>query len=78
MRRPRTCCKKALKVNPDGLDANYFYADYLLDEGRGDEALVYLERAAKASDRPGRETADRGRRAEIAALKSRVTAKAGH
>ncbi len=70
--------KKALELNPQGIDPNYFYAEFLLDEGRGDEALVYLERAAKASDRPGRETADRGRRAEIAALKSRVTAKAGH
>lgn len=70
--------KQALELNPQGIDPNYFYAEYLLDEGRGNEALVYLDRAANAPDRPGRETADRGRRAEIATLKSRLTAKSGH
>jgi tetratricopeptide (TPR) repeat protein len=70
--------KRALEFNPQGIDPNYFYAEFLLDQGRGNEALVYLDRAAGAPDRPGRETADRGRRAEIAALKSRLTAKAAH
>lgn len=70
--------KKAIEINPQGIDPNYFYAEFLLDEGRGNEAITYLERAARAPDRPGRETADRGRRAEIAALNSRLTAKSGH
>jgi tetratricopeptide (TPR) repeat protein len=70
--------KRALELNPQGIDPNYFYAEYLFDEGRGNEAGTYLERASKAPDRPGRETADRGRRAEIAALNSRLAAKSGH
>jgi hypothetical protein len=70
--------KRALELNPQGIDPNYFYAEFLLDHGRGNEALAYLDRAAKAPDRPGRETADHGRRAEIAALRSRLTASAGH
>lgn len=70
--------KRALELNPQGIDPNYFYAEFLLDQGRGNEALAYLDRAAKAPDRPGRETADRGRRAEIAALRARMTAKAAH
>jgi predicted Zn-dependent protease len=70
--------KRALELNPQGIDPNYFYAEFLLDQGRGNEALAYLDRAATAPDRPGRESADRGRRAEIAALRSRLTADAGH
>jgi tetratricopeptide (TPR) repeat protein len=69
--------RKALEVNPSGIDPNYFYADYLYAEQRYSEALPYLERAAKAPPRPGHETADRGRRAEVAALTAKVKAKLG-
>jgi tetratricopeptide (TPR) repeat protein len=68
---------KALELNPNGIDPNYFYADFLYEEGRYADALKYLERAAKAPPRPGRETADKGRRAEIDALSARVKAKLG-
>ena len=68
---------KALELNPNGIDPNYFYADFLYEEGRYADALRYLERAAKAPPRPGRETADKGRRAEIDALSARVKAKLG-
>jgi len=60
--------KQALAVNPDGIDANYFYADYLMYRNRKAEAIPYLEQALKAPPRPGRETADEGRRAEARAL----------
>ncbi|HEX9208591.1 MAG TPA: tetratricopeptide repeat protein [Steroidobacteraceae bacterium] len=69
--------KKALELNPNGIDPNYFYAEYLYEQDRYKEALQYLDRAAKASPRPGREAADKGRRAEIATLKSKVEAKLG-
>jgi cytochrome c-type biogenesis protein CcmH/NrfG len=58
--------KKALALNPDGIDSNYFYADYLIGEERYAEARRYLEKAKKAAPRPGRELADSGRQAEIA------------
>jgi len=73
--RARELLKQALKVNPDGIDTNYFYADFLYTEGDYSAALPYLEKAARAPARPGREVADRGRRAEIAALTAKVRQK---
>ncbi len=67
--------QKALKLNPNGIDSNYFYAEYLFEEGRYAESLQYLGRAGKAAPRPGREVADKGRRGEIAALTVKVKAK---
>jgi tetratricopeptide (TPR) repeat protein len=75
--KARQLLKKALKLNPDGIDPNYFYADFLYTEGDYAEALPYLDKAAKAPPRPGRETADKGRHAEIAALTAKVKAKVG-
>lgn len=57
--------KKGLALNPDGIDSNYFYGDFLLDQGRYDDALQAFEKAAQAAPRPGRELADKGRKAEI-------------
>ena len=67
--------QKALKLNPNGIDPNYFYAEYLFEQGRYPEALQYLDKAGKAAPRPGRESADKGRRSEIAALTAKVKAK---
>lgn len=69
--------RKALELNPNGIDPNYFYAEYLHDQDRDREALQYLDRAAKALPRPGRETADRGRQDEVAALRRKLQAGAG-
>jgi len=64
--------KKALAINPDGIDPNFFYGEYLADRGRTGAALTYLEKALKAPPRPGREVADSGRRQEIQALLAKV------
>lgn len=45
--RARQYLEKALKLYPDQLDTNYFYGDFLLDQGEFDKALPYLERADK-------------------------------
>jgi len=58
--------KKGLELNKDGIDSNYFYGAFLIEQDRYDEARVYLEKAAAAPDRPHRELADQGRRGEIA------------
>jgi tetratricopeptide (TPR) repeat protein len=58
---------KGLSYNPDGIDSNYFYGDYLLDQKQYKKAVVALEKALKAPARPGRESADAGRRAEASA-----------
>jgi tetratricopeptide (TPR) repeat protein len=70
--KARELLKQALKINPDGIDPNYFYADFLVEEGEYAAALPYLEKAARAPARPGREVADRGRHADIAALTAKV------
>lgn len=64
--------RKALAINPQGIDPNYFYAEYLVEIGRPDEAVTYLERALSAPGRPGRQIADAGRRAEAAELLARI------
>lgn len=57
--------RKALMVNPDGIDPNFFYGDFLLQQGKAAEAKRYLNKALQAAPRPGRELADLGRRKEI-------------
>jgi len=69
--------KQALAVNPDGIDPNYFYADYLVYRERYADALPYLEKSLKAPPRAGREVADAGRREEARALLEKVKAKLG-
>ncbi|MDR0780878.1 MAG: tetratricopeptide repeat protein [Pseudomonadales bacterium] len=58
--------KQALVLAPDDIDANYFYADFLIEKKRYAEARSYLQKAQQAAPRPGRELADAGRREEIA------------
>lgn len=67
--------KQALSLNPNGIDSNFFYGDFLLQNGRYDEAKAYLERALQAPARPGRELADAGRRQEIKAALAQVQEK---
>lgn len=57
--------QKGLQFNPDGIDSNYFYADYLLSEKHYSQALAAFEKAKKAPPRLGRESADQGRLREI-------------
>lgn len=63
---------QALKINPAGIDPNFFYAELLADENKTDEARTYYEKALAAPPRPGRADADAGRRAEIQAALARL------
>jgi tetratricopeptide (TPR) repeat protein len=67
----------ALAINPDGIDPNYFYGDYLVSKKKYSDAVPVLEKALKAADRPGREVADEGRRGEIRTLLETAKEKAG-
>lgn len=57
--------KQALAINPDGIDPNFFYGDFLLRKKRYPQAKAALEKALAAPDRAGRTAADEGRRSEI-------------
>lgn len=56
---------QALEINPDGMDTNYFYGDFLLQRGKRREAVPYLEKAMNTPLRPGHEAADTARRGDI-------------
>lgn len=66
-KKARQMLLKGLSYNPDGIDSNYFYGDYLLEQKHYQQAIVAFEKALQAAPRPGRESADAGRKTEIAA-----------
>jgi tetratricopeptide (TPR) repeat protein len=57
--------RQALTLNPDGIDPNYFYGEFLLEQKRYEEAEKALLKAQQAPARPSRELADAGRQEEI-------------
>jgi len=67
--------QKALAINPQGIDPNFFYGEYLVETKQADQAVAYLERAINAPPRPGRQVADTGRREEARALLDKVKGK---
>jgi tetratricopeptide (TPR) repeat protein len=66
--KARALLDKALALNPEGIDPNYFMGDFLYHKGDYAAARQALDKALKAPPRPGREAADQGRRKEIEAL----------
>ena len=67
-KKARKYLMKAVSVNPNGIDSNYFYGDFLIQEKEFREASKVLRKALTAKARPGREIADKGRRQEINSL----------
>ena len=70
--KARELLQKALTINPQGIDPNYFYADFLVQTDEPQKAVPYLEKALQAPGRAGRQIADDGRRAEVSALLAKV------
>lgn len=66
---------KALAINPEGIDPNYFYAELLYDDKDYAGAKKHLEKALQAAPRPSRQSADEGRRREIRALLAKIPAR---
>ena len=66
--KARELLLKALALNPDGIDPNFFYGEFLLESDQPAEAIRYLERAIAAPSRQGRQVADTGRREEAREL----------
>jgi tetratricopeptide (TPR) repeat protein len=75
--KARASLQAALVLDPAGIDANYFYADFLLAQGDVAGARTAAERALAAPVRTGREVADNGRRAEIRSLLGKIGNRAG-
>ncbi len=70
--KAKAMLEKGLAINPDGIDSNYFYADYLVDQEQHAEAKSYLLKAQQAAARPNRPIADKGRQAEVSALLAKI------
>jgi tetratricopeptide (TPR) repeat protein len=70
--RARRLLREALALDPNGLDANYFYGDFLLDQGDAANARTYLQRALRAPHDTTRPVWDAGRRREVQALLARA------
>lgn len=65
--KARELLSKALTIDPDGIDSNFFYGDFLLDQGEYDAAIKAFEKAIAAPARAKRPIADAGRRKEAEA-----------
>jgi tetratricopeptide (TPR) repeat protein len=74
-KKARHLLQQALAINPDGIDSNYFYGEFLYEEKEYGEAKSALTKAQMASPRPGRELADLGRQDEIRRLLDKVNAR---
>ena len=57
--------QEAVRYAPDGLDANYFYGDFLYRQGELTEAIKVLEHALTVPGLSNRPIWDKSRRAEI-------------
>ena len=66
---------EALTIAPDGMDANFFYGDFLVSQGEYPAAAKVLQHALASPPHPDRPIWDAGRRAEIRALLAKVAAK---
>lgn len=71
-KKARAYLERALSINPDGIDPNFFYGELLIAQGDKEAGRVRLQKALAASPRPGREDADAGRRAEIQAALAKL------
>lgn len=73
--KARELLQRALAINPQGVDPNYYYGELLVETRRPQEAAAYLERVLQAPARPGREIGDAGRRDEARALLDKIKAR---
>jgi tetratricopeptide (TPR) repeat protein len=74
-KKARQYLERALALNPDGIDPNYFYGEFLFEQADYTPALDHLQKALRAPGRAGRELADAGRRTEIRDLMAKIQTK---
>jgi tetratricopeptide (TPR) repeat protein len=70
--KAREMLRKGLAVNPDGIDPNYFYGDFLFRTGDYAGAEQAVRKALQAAPREGRQLADDGRRREAGELFEKI------
>lgn len=71
-KKARAYFEEALRLDPRGLDNNFFYGDFLVSEGDKANAKRILQRALQAPVSRDRPVWDAGRRAEVRALLAKL------
>jgi len=71
--RARKLLRDALALDPNGLDANYFWGDFLADTGDKAGAMAALHKALRAPHDPARPAWDAGRRREVQVLLAKLS-----
>ena len=71
-KKARFYFQQASLLDPRGLDNNFFYGDFLAQEGYTNQAKAVLQRALQAPPNPARPVWDAGRRAEVKALLAKL------
>lgn len=66
--KARRYLEQGVQISPNGLDANYFYGDFLYRDGDYDKAVSVLEHGLAAPADTERPVWDAGRRAEMQAV----------
>jgi cytochrome c-type biogenesis protein CcmH/NrfG len=67
--------EQGMVINPNGIDSNYFYAEFLFDEKEYTRAKEHLTLALQATQRLERPLADEFRRIEVNKLMAKVEKK---
>lgn len=70
--RAKKLLREALALDSDGMDANYFYADFLYDQGDKAGARSYAQKALSTPHDSARPVWDAGRRREVSALLAKI------
>lgn len=65
--------QRALEIRPDGIDVNYYYAEFLYGEERYEEAREHAARAVEGEARGDRQASDEALRIEARTLLSRLS-----
>lgn len=70
--KAKSYLQASLAADPNGLDANWFYGDYLAAQGQKAAAKTFLQKALKAPADPSRPVWDSGRRGEVRGLLAKL------
>ncbi|SJN13928.1 hypothetical protein CZ787_12585 [Halomonas citrativorans] len=70
--KARQMFQRAVEIRPEGIDVNYYYAEFLLDEGDTAAAREHAERAVSGTPRAQRELSDEALRRDAQAMLNRL------
>ncbi len=70
--KAKSFLQASLAADPNGMDANWFYGDYLAAQGQKVAAKSYLQKALRTPADPSRPVWDAGRRGEIRSLLAKL------